>query len=57
MIRRALLAIPGLALSIAGLACFAYIFTAEPIAPLSSFQKTLMGTSPVLGMALGGVGI
>jgi hypothetical protein len=57
MIRRALLAILGLALSITGLACFAYIFTAEPsFAPLSSVQKTLMGASPVMGMALGGVG-
>ena len=58
MIRRALLAILGLALSIAGLGFFGYVFTAEPsFGPPSSIEKALTVASPVLGIALGGVGM
>jgi len=56
MIRRALLAILGLALSTAGLGCFSYIFTAEPSfwGPPST-DKTVAYV--VLGIALGAAGM
>ncbi len=58
MIRRAVLAILELALTIAGLACFTYNFNTEPIfGPPSPTEKAFTVASPVLGIALGGVGI
>ncbi len=58
MIRRALLAILGLALSIVGLGFFWYVFTTEPsFGPPSSIEKALTVASPVLGIALGAAGI
>jgi hypothetical protein len=60
MIRRALLAILGLAVTIAGLGCFGYTFfsTAEPsFGPPTSTEKALTVAIPALGIALGGVGM
>ncbi len=56
MIRRALLAILGIALSIAGSGCFSYPFTAEPSfwGPPSTDKAVAY---IVLGIALGAVGM
>jgi hypothetical protein len=60
MIRRTLLAILGLALTIGGLGFFGYTFlsTAGPsFGPPSSIEKALTVASPVFGIALDAAGI